>query len=111
MTVSPFDHPLLSGLLGDEEAARYFSADAEIAAMLDFEHALAEAQAESVMIGKAAAAAIVSVLLSYKPDAARLRAGVAKDGVIVPELVRQLKAAVGAPHEASVHFGATSQDV
>ena len=40
-----------------------------------------------------------------------LRAGVAKDGVIVPELVRQLRAAVGEPHDASVHFGATSQDV
>jgi len=111
MTVSPFDHPLLSGLLGDEEAARHFSADAEIAAMLDFERALAEAEAESGVIGKDAAAEIVSVLLSYKPDTARLRAGVAKDGVIVPELVRQLKAAVGAPHDASVHFGATSQDV
>ncbi|TRC94519.1 3-carboxy-cis,cis-muconate cycloisomerase [Mesorhizobium sp. WSM4303] len=111
MTVSPFDHPLLSGLLGDEEAARYFSADAEIAAMLDFERALAEAEAESGIIGKDAAAAIVAVLSSYKPDTARLRAGVAKDGVIVPELVRQLKAAVGAPHETSVHFGATSQDV
>ena len=63
MTVSPFDHPLLSGLLGDEEAARHFSADAEIAAMLDFERALAQAEAESGIIGKDAAAAIVSVLL------------------------------------------------
>ncbi|ESX61062.1 3-carboxy-cis,cis-muconate cycloisomerase [Mesorhizobium sp. LSHC422A00] len=111
MTVSPFDHPLLSGLLGDEEAARHFSVDGEIAAMLDFERALAQAEAESGIIGTDAAAAIIPVLLSYKPDTARLRAGVAKDGVIVPELVRQLKAAVGAPHDAGVHFGATSQDV
>ena len=34
MHVSPFDHPLLFGLLGDEEAAALFSADAELRAML-----------------------------------------------------------------------------
>ena len=42
---------------------------------------------------------------------AKLRAGVARDGVVVPELVRQMREAVGEPHGASVHFGATSQDV
>ena len=35
----------------------------------------------------------------------------ARDGVVVPELVRQLRAAVAEPHAAHVHFGATSQDV
>jgi 3-carboxy-cis,cis-muconate cycloisomerase len=40
-----------------------------------------------------------------------LRDGVARDGVVVPELVRQLREAVGAPHSEHVHFGATSQDV
>lgn len=44
MTVSPFDHPLLSGLVGDEEAARLFSLQADIEAMLRFERALAEAE-------------------------------------------------------------------
>ncbi|TIU70671.1 MAG: 3-carboxy-cis,cis-muconate cycloisomerase, partial [Mesorhizobium sp.] len=39
MTVSPFDHPLLSALLGDEEAARHFSVEADIDAMLAFERA------------------------------------------------------------------------
>ncbi|CAN7524599.1 3-carboxy-cis,cis-muconate cycloisomerase [Mesorhizobium sp. LjNodule214] len=111
MTVSPFDHPLLSGLLGDEEAARHFSVEAEIAVMLAFERALAEAEAESGVIASDAAAAIASALASFRPDTARLRAGVARDGVAVPELVRQIKAAVGEPHNAFVHFGATSQDV
>ena len=45
MTVSPFDHPLLSALLGDEEASRHFSVEAEFEAMLAFEQALAEAEA------------------------------------------------------------------
>ncbi|GLS34776.1 3-carboxy-cis,cis-muconate cycloisomerase [Mesorhizobium tianshanense] len=111
MTISPFDHPLLSSLLGDEETARHFSVEAEIAAMLAFEGALVEAEAESGAIAKDAAAAIVSTLSSFRPDTALLRAGVAKDGVMVPELVRQIRAAVAEPHGASVHFGATSQDV
>jgi 3-carboxy-cis,cis-muconate cycloisomerase len=31
--------------------------------------------------------------------------------VVVPELVAQLRAAVGEPNSVHVHFGATSQDV
>lgn len=111
MTVSPFDHPLLSALLGDEEASRHFSVDAEIDAMLEFERALAEAEAENGIITSDASAAIVAALGSFRPDTALLRASVAKDGVIVPELVRQIRAAVGEPHGDKVHFGATSQDV
>ncbi|MER9329965.1 3-carboxy-cis,cis-muconate cycloisomerase [Mesorhizobium sp. M0152] len=111
MTVSPFDHPLLSGLLGDEEASRHFSVEAEIQAMLAFERALAEAEAESGIITKDAAAAIAAALATFRPDTALLRAGVARDGVMVPELVRQIRAAVGEPHGQKVHFGATSQDV
>ncbi|MER9139053.1 3-carboxy-cis,cis-muconate cycloisomerase [Mesorhizobium sp. M0830] len=111
MTVSPFDHPLLSALLGDDEASRHFSVEAEIEAMLAFERALAEAEAESRIITRDAAAAIVTALASFRPDTALLRAAVAKDGVMVPELVRQIRAAVGKPHGDFIHFGATSQDV
>ena len=111
MTVSPFDHPLLSGLLGDEEAARHFSVEADIVAMLGFERALAEAEAECGVIPRDAGAAILEALAAFRPDTAKLRAGAARDGVVVPELVRQIKAAVGAPHDAHAHFGATSQDV
>ncbi|TIS53643.1 3-carboxy-cis,cis-muconate cycloisomerase [Mesorhizobium sp.] len=111
MTVSPFDHPLLSGLLGDEEAARHFSVEADIAAMLGFERALAEAEAECGVIPREAGAAIVKALAAFRPDTAKLRAGVARDGVVVPELVRQIKAAVGGQYSEFVHPGATSQDV
>ena len=111
MTVSPFDHPLLSALLGDEEASRHFSVEAEIEAAVAFESALAQAQAENGIIGQDAAAAIVSGLSSFRPDTALLRAAVARDGVMVPELVRQIRMAVGEPHGQKVHFGATSQDV
>ena len=111
MTVSPFDHPLLSALLGDEEASRHFSVEAEIEAALAFESALAEAEAEIGIITRDASTAISSALASFRPDTALLRAGVAKDGVMVPELVRQIRVAVGEPHGDKAHFGATSQDV
>lgn len=111
MTVSPFDHPYLSGLLGDEETSRQFSVDAEIAAMLAFERALSEAEADEGVISREAAAAIVEALSSFVPDIAALNAGVSRDGVVVPELVRQLRVHVGATHGEKVHFGATSQDV
>lgn len=111
MTVSPFDHPLLSGLLGDEEAARHFSVEADIDAMLGFERALAEAEAECGIIPCDAGAAILKALATFRPDTAKLRAGVGRDGVVVPELVRQVRVAVGEPHGEFVHFGATSQDV
>ncbi|ETA71702.1 MULTISPECIES: 3-carboxy-cis,cis-muconate cycloisomerase [Mesorhizobium] len=111
MTVSPFDHPLLSALLGDEEASRHFSVEAEIKAALAFEGALAEAEAENGIITRDAAAAIVAALNPFRPDTALLRTAVAKDGVMVPELVRQIRAMVGEPHGDKVHFGATSQDV
>lgn len=111
MSVSPFDHQYLSGLLADAETARRFSVDSEIAAMLVFERALAEAEADEGVIGRDAADAVASAGASFVADVTALHAAVARDGVVVPELVRQLRAAVGAPHADKVHLGATSQDV
>lgn len=110
MAVSVFDHPFLSGLLGDEEVAAQFSADADIAAMLAFEAALTVAEAREGVIPAEAGDAIAGAIVDFAPDMERLKDGTAKDGVVVPELVRQLREHVGAPHAQWVHFGATSQD-
>lgn len=111
MTVSPFDHPYLSSLLGDEETASFFSAAAELEAMLAFEVALAKAEAGAGFVPVEAAHAIARTAHRFSPDVASLRAATARDGVVVPDLVRQLRAAVGEPHARHLHFGATSQDV
>lgn len=79
--------------------------------MVGFEIALARAEAEEGVIPAVAGEAIARTLEDFTPDIALLRNGTARDGVIVPELVRQLRAAVGEPFAAQVHFGATSQDV
>ncbi|WP_454858809.1 3-carboxy-cis,cis-muconate cycloisomerase [Rhizobium binxianense] len=111
MSLSAFEHPFLSGLLGDAEIARLFSAEADIAAMLRFETMLAEAEAECGVIAGETAATIVSGLARFEPDVAALAGGVGKDGVVIPEFVRQLRRAVGGDAADKVHFGATSQDV
>lgn len=111
MTASPFDHPFLSGLFGDEEAASLFTAEADIAAMLSFEAALAHVLAENGIIAPEAAQAVATACSSFEADLAALKEATGRDGVVVPELVRQLREAVGNPHSQSVHFGATSQDV
>lgn len=40
MSGAPFEHPLLSGLFGDQEVASLFSAEAQIRAILAVEAAL-----------------------------------------------------------------------
>ena len=111
MSVSAFEHPLLSGLVGDQETGRLLSVEAEIEAMLAFEDALASAEARAGIIPTQAAQTISAACKTFVPDLEGLRAGAARDGVVAPELVRQLRRAVGGDAAQYVHFGATSQDV
>ena len=111
MAIAAFDHPLLRGLLGDDETAVLLSPEAELQAMIRFEVALAEAEAEHGLIPAEAAEAISAAALTFTPAMAELLQAVGRDGVVVPDLVRQLRLAVGEPHGQHVHFGATSQDV
>jgi 3-carboxy-cis,cis-muconate cycloisomerase len=111
MSVSVFDHPWLSALLGDEEIARHFDVESELRAMLDFEIALASAQAEAGIIPVAASEAIVRAAAQFNPDMDALAAGTLRDGMVVPSWVEQLRRHVGPPHDQHVHFGTTSQDV
>lgn len=111
MTAAPFEHRWLAGLLGDEEIGAHFSVESELKAMLDFEAALARAEAAENVIPAAAAEAIMNACAAFVPDHAGLAAGTLRDGLVVPEFVKQLKRAVGPPHEPYVHFGSTSQDV
>ncbi len=111
MSASPLDHPVLRGLLGDEEASVFFAFEAEFAAMVAFETALAEAEAEAGVIPAEAARAIAIALGGFRPDMDALAAATARDGVVVPDLVRQMRAAVGEPHALHIQYGATSPDV
>lgn len=111
MSASPFEHPFLSGLFGDAELSDILSEKVDIAAMVRFEIALAQAQAMAGVITAGDADTILRGLSQFDVDMAALREGVARDGVVVPEFVRQLRHAVGGTAASKVHFGATSQDV
>lgn len=111
MTVSPFDSPLLSGLLQDGETAGLFSDAAALAAMLEVEAALALAQGDCGLIPPEAAKAISAAARGLTLDPAALSAATAQDGVPVPALVAALRKAVPAEHAPFVHWGATSQDI
>lgn len=102
---------LLSTLAGDGEIEALLADDAQLAAMLAFERALAEASAEAGWISDAAAPAVADAIDGFSPDRDGLGAGMARDGVVVPALVAQLRARVAEPHRAALHRGATSQDV
>jgi 3-carboxy-cis,cis-muconate cycloisomerase len=111
MSVSVFDHPLLSGLLGDEETAVRFSVKAELAEMLRFEVALAHAQAAEGVISADAAHAIEAACRDFSPDMNKLKVDTVRDGVVVPGLIRQLRARLEPEHAAALHRGPTSQDL
>lgn len=95
MTASPFDHPFLSDLLGDDEIAPYFCAEADIRAMLSFEAALAKAEAAHGLIPAEAARRITDTCAAFSPEVSSLRSATARDGVVVPDLIKQLRASVG----------------
>lgn len=110
MSYTPFNAPILSGLLGDPEIAAQFSVKAEIAAILRFEQALAESEAEAGVIPAAAASAIAEAIKDFEPLLPPLTAATARDGTLMPELLRQLRQRIGESHQKHLHFGATSQD-
>ena len=103
-----FDHPWLGGLFADPDMAALWSPDAHLAHMRAFEAAFSRALGRAGLAdgAEAAARAIEGAVL----DMADLRAGTGQDGVVVPRLVRQMKAQAGEA-AAAVHAGATSQDV
>jgi 3-carboxy-cis,cis-muconate cycloisomerase len=111
LSIVSLDHPYLSGLLGDAELAFCFRADWHLENMLEFEVALADAEAEAGVIPKAAAEKIANAIAGLEFGVDRLRDGVLRDGVVVPTLVEEIRRAVGEPHAKHVHYGATSQDV
>lgn len=110
MTGAP-SRPLLSALVGDGEIEALFSNEAELAALLEVEAALATAEAKAGLVGADAAVHIGDACRDFSPDWNALAKGLVRDGVVVPELVRQLREAVGEPHRGAVHRGATSQDI
>jgi 3-carboxy-cis,cis-muconate cycloisomerase len=106
----PFFPPILNQLVGDAEIEAFFSDTADLQSMLAFEAALARAEAKFGFIPVEAAHKISEVCADVEFDLEKLALGMEKDGVVVPELIRQLRERIGEPYARYAHFGATSQD-
>ena len=102
---------LHSSLWRDSEIDSLFEPTAEIAAILRYESALAQSQAAHGLVSAQAAEAIEKLCATFTPDMAALRSGIARDGMIVPELVNQLRTTLPNEHRDALHFRSTSQDV
>ena len=79
--------------------------------MLAFEAALANAQARCDMISKDAAASITSLCANFTADMDLLENGIRRDGMAVPELIRQLRSQLPEHSREALHLRSTSQDV
>lgn len=102
---------LLSALVGDEEVETLLADAAQVAAMLRVELALAQAEADAGMISADASTVIAAALAKFSPDWDDLAIGMARDGVVVPALVAQMRRHIAEPHAEALHKGATSQDI
>ena len=101
-------HPWLGALLSDD-LADPLGPERQLALMMRVELAFTEAL--KATRDAAEIDETLAHLAAFEPDMADLRAGCARDAVVVPALSRQLKAAVPEHLRRHVHKGLTSQDV
>lgn len=100
-----------SGLFGDQEVEAIFGEAATLQRMLEFELALTESLGEAGLVAAQSLYRIRAALNNFSADPDMLAAAAARDGVVVPGLVRQLKSSLDERDRNSLHFGATSQDL
>ncbi|MCY4260548.1 MAG: lyase family protein [Rhodobacteraceae bacterium] len=98
-------------LLGDAESEALFSGQRVLARLLAYEVALTRAMADARIITANDATAICERIADFAPDHERLTESSRQDGVVVPELIRQLRKHVGPDLASSVHLAVTSQDL
>ena len=105
------DDQLLSGLFGGGGAAGELGDRALLQAMLDFELALTRALVKAHLAPAAAAEELASACDASLFDLGEIGRSSGEKGTPVPGMLSALRARVGDEAAASVHLGATSQDV
>jgi 3-carboxy-cis,cis-muconate cycloisomerase len=101
---------LLDPLFGADSVQQIFSDHARLQGMLDFEAALAKAEAKVGVIPQSAAAAIHAQCRADLFDLKALAQSAASAGNLAIPMVKQLTALVDEKSAGYVHWGATSQD-
>jgi 3-carboxy-cis,cis-muconate cycloisomerase len=111
MAVSPLDSKMFAGVFGDPEIGPLFSDEAEIAAMIEFERALARAEAACGVIPTSAGAALDRAMERIVIPPEELTASTAAAAVPVPGLVAALRGRIEPEAAQWLHWGATTQDI
>lgn len=111
MPVSVFDMQSLQHLWGTDELRRIFGEENRIQKWLDFEAALAEAQAELGIIPEAAAREIKQQASVEHIDIAAMSAEIRRIKHSLVPALKQLQARCSKENGEWVHYGATTQDV
>jgi len=111
MPVSVFDMQSLQHLWGTDELRTIFGEENRIQKWLDFEAALASAQAELGIIPAAAAKEIASKAKVENIDIAAMSAEIRRIKHSLVPALKQLQAACSKENGEWVHYGATTQDV
>ncbi len=111
MSLSPLDNRLHQGLLGDAVIATLLGEEAEIAAMIRAETALAKVQMRLGIIPREAGETLVNGLSFAVIRPEDLASVIARDGVIAPAFVAALRAQLPKEAGAWLHWGMTSQDL
>ncbi len=104
---------ILSSLAPSPEVDHIYSDEVLIGNMVEIEKAYLSAQSQLGMISAELAQSISQALTGFQFDATKIREGAKRDGVVVPELVRQMRefAAPKIQDVDRIHKGLTSQDV
>lgn len=111
MPVSVFDMQSLQHLWGTDELRTIFGEENRIQKWLDFEAALAAAQAELGIIPAAAAEEIAAQAQVANIDIAQMSAEIRRIKHSLVPALKQLQARCSKEHGEWVHYGATTQDV
>ncbi|MCZ2495183.1 adenylosuccinate lyase [Xylophilus sp. Kf1] len=111
MAVSVFDMQSLQHLWGTDELRAIFDEQNRVQKWLDFEAALASAQAELGIIPAAAATEIAEKAQVGNIDIARMSAEIRRIKHSLVPALKQLQAACSKENGEWVHYGATTQDV
>ncbi len=111
--MNPLTHAshLFGPLFSDQESEALWGTARFVDGFIQFERALAEALAEAGVVAGAVAEEAMEDIDNFQPDLATVAESVEKDGLPVPEFVRQLKAHVRPAALPAIHTGATSQDL
>ncbi len=111
MFVYPIAQTPLAPLLGHRRVEDLFSFPRMLERCLEVEVALTESLAETGLIDKEAAHAILRVLGDFEPNLEELSASTLADGMPIPKLVASIRQSLPKEHRAAFHLGATSQDL